>query len=66
MTVSKFYRICEKEKNIVPLIGNHEYMAYKFLNKLNVEITIQYDMQLDRQTLEMYEIWMYNGRMPLI
>ena len=28
-----------KRHNIVTLLGNHEYMAYKVLSRLNVEIT---------------------------
>ena len=48
--------------NIVPILGNHEYMAYSVLKKLSVEITEQnYDNHLDSEVMEMYENWMFNG-----
>lgn len=51
-----------KRENVIPILGNHEYMAYSVLKKLNVEITeFNYDKQLDSETIEMYEDWMFNG-----
>lgn len=49
-------------ENVIPILGNHEYMAYSVLKKLNVEITeFNYDKHLDSEALEMYEDWMFNG-----
>lgn len=48
--------------NIVPLLGNHEYMAYKVLKRLNVEITEDnYDKQLDKATMDIFQDWLFNG-----
>ena len=48
--------------NIVPLLGNHEYMAYKVLSKLNVEITEDnYDKQIDKKTMDIFQDWLFNG-----
>jgi len=48
--------------NVVPLLGNHEYMAYSVLKKFNVEITdSNYNKHLDSEAIEMYENWMFNG-----
>ena len=48
--------------NIIPILGNHEYMAYSVLEKFNVEITAEnYDKQLDSEALQMFENWMFNG-----
>lgn len=48
--------------NVVPILGNHEYMAYRVLKKFNVEITEEnYATQLDAAAMEMYENWMLNG-----
>lgn len=51
-----------KRDNIIPLIGNHEHMAYNVLKKFCVEITEDnYDKQIDEKTYDMYGLWMYNG-----
>lgn len=51
-----------KRANVVPMLGNHEYMAYSVLKKFNVEITAyNYNSHLDAETIEMYENWMFNG-----
>lgn len=51
-----------KRTNVVPLLGNHEYMAYSVLKKFNVEITAyNYNTHLDSEAIEMYENWMFNG-----
>lgn len=48
--------------NVVPLLGNHEYMAYSVLKKFNVEITADnYNSHLDEEAIEMFENWMFNG-----
>lgn len=48
--------------NVVPMLGNHEYMAYSVLKKFNVEITAyNYNSHLDTEAIEMYENWMFNG-----
>ena len=51
-----------KRPNVVPMLGNHEYMAYSVLKKFNVEITAHnYNSHLDSGAIEMYENWMFNG-----
>ncbi len=51
-----------KRANIVPLLGNHEYMAYTVLKRLNVEITDDnFDTQLDQKTMRSWQEWMANG-----
>ena len=51
-----------KRPNVVPMLGNHEYMAYSVLKKFNVEITAyNYNSHLDTEAIEMYENWMFNG-----
>ena len=51
-----------KRSNVIPLLGNHEYMAYTVLKKLNVEITAyNYNTHLDETSIEAYENWMLNG-----
>ena len=48
--------------NVVPMLGNHEYMAFSVLKKFNVEITAyNYNSHLDSEAIEMYENWMFNG-----
>ena len=51
-----------KRPNVVPMLGNHEYMAYSVLKKFNVEITAyNYNSHLDTEAIEMYENWRFNG-----
>lgn len=51
-----------KRENVVPLIGNHELMAYSVLKKFCVEITEDnYDKQIDEKTYDMYGVWIYNS-----
>lgn len=51
--------------NIVPILGNHDYMAYSVLKKLNVEITAEnYDAILDTDTIQIYQTWIFNGGEP--
>jgi len=51
-----------KRPNVVPMLGNHEYMAYSVLKKFNVEITAyNYNSHLNSEAIEMYENWMLNG-----
>lgn len=48
--------------NVIPLLGNHEYMAYTVLKKLNVEIIeYNYKKHLSAKDIEAYENWMFNG-----
>lgn len=54
-----------RRPNVVPILGNHEYMAYSVLKKFNVEITAyNYNSQLDAEAIQMYENWMFNGGIP--
>ena len=51
-----------KRSNVIPMLGNHEYMAYSVLKKFNVEITASnYNTHRDTEDVEMYENWMFNG-----
>lgn len=48
--------------NVIPILGNHEYMAYTVLKKFDAEITLyNYNTQLDEYSLETCENWMLNG-----
>lgn len=48
--------------NVIPLIGNHEYMALSVLRKLMLEITEEnYDTVLDEEFLKEYQLWMGDG-----
>jgi len=54
-----------QRSNVVPLLGNHEFMAYSVLKKYNVEITAEnYNKHLDSESIEMFENWMFNGGIP--
>lgn len=54
-----------QRSNVVPLLGNHEFMAYSVLKKYNVEITAEnYNKHLDSEAIEMFENWMFNGGIP--
>lgn len=54
-----------KRGNIFPLLGNHEFMAYKVLKMLSVEITEDnFDTYLTREMLELYDTWRFNGGEP--
>lgn len=56
-----------RRNNVIPILGNHEYMAYSVLKKLNVEITaLNYDKHLDSDSVQMYENWMFNGGITTI
>lgn len=51
-----------KKPNVIPILGNHEYMAYTVLKKLNVEIKeYNYKKHLSAEDIEAYENWMFNG-----
>lgn len=48
--------------NVHPILGNHEYMAYKVLRKLNVEITEENaENHLSDQDIRNYQSWMKEG-----
>lgn len=54
-----------QRSNVIPLLGNHEFMAYSVLKKYNVEITSEnYNKHLDNKDIEMFENWMFNGGIP--
>lgn len=51
-----------KRENVFPILGNHEFMAYRVLKNLNVEITEEnFDSYLTDEMMQMYETWIYNG-----
>ncbi len=48
--------------NVIPVLGNHEYMALEILKQLNVEITEENaDRHLDYAMMRGYMNWMENG-----
>lgn len=54
-----------KRHNVVPMLGNHEHMAYDVLKRFNCEITDEnIEFFLDSEGLGMFEQWMYNGARP--
>lgn len=51
-----------KRKNIIPILGNHDFMAYQLLKKLNVEITEEnVDSYLNENTILMFMNWIQDG-----
>jgi len=51
--------------NVIPLLGNHEYMAYRVLKELNVEVTEEnHSSHLSADTVRAYQEWMADGGMP--
>ena len=51
--------------NVIPLLGNHEYMAYRVLKELNVEVTEEnHNTHLDADTIRAYQEWVNDGGMP--
>jgi len=54
-------------KNVVPILGNHDFMAYRVLRELCCEITgenVEDTLSID--TLSEFELWMVNGGSPTI
>lgn len=48
--------------NVIPIVGNHEYMAVKVLEYLCVEITEEnVETQITADTMRYYTDWMFNG-----
>lgn len=48
--------------NVIPIVGNHEYMAVKALKKLCVEITEEnVETQITIDTMRYYTEWMLNS-----
>lgn len=48
--------------NVIPIVGNHEYMAAKVLEELCEEITEQNaEAQIFPETMQAYTNWMFNG-----
>lgn len=53
--------------NIIPILGNHEYMALQVLERLCVEINEDnYDSYLCEDDLIAYTSWMNNGGAPTV
>ena len=51
-----------RRDNVIPIFGNHEYMALQVLNRLCVESTAENgEPQLDLPLMERYANWMANG-----
>ena len=48
--------------NVIPIVGNHEYMAVKVIEYLCVEITEEnVETQITADTMRYYTDWMFNG-----
>lgn len=48
--------------NVIPIIGNHEYMALSVLKSLMTEIkSDNYDKVLDQNFMEKYQHWIMDG-----
>lgn len=61
----KVLRHMMSHENIIPIIGNHEYMAYLILKDLSVEITEEnYDKLYDCIDIMELMDWMDNGGEP--
>ena len=53
--------------NVIPLLGNHEYMALMVLERLCVEVREDnYDSHLTTNDIKAYQLWMENGGQPTI
>lgn len=50
-----------KRDNVIPIAGNHEYMALRCLSWLNQEITEETLKNVSQEKLEEFQTWMYNG-----
>ncbi len=51
-----------RRANVHPILGNHEYMAYQVLKKLNVEITEENaEHHLNDQDIMNYLVWIQSG-----
>ena len=48
--------------NVIPILGNHEYMAYGVLRHLNVEITEEnFEDHMNIASMGLLQEWMQNG-----
>lgn len=51
-----------RRPNVIPFLGNHEYLAIKVLEKLCGETTEQnVETQIPPETMQAYTDWMFNG-----
>lgn len=52
-----------KQDNIIPILGNHEYMAYQVLRRLDTDVTKKdfHRRLMDTNNLPAYHLWMMNG-----
>lgn len=48
-----------KRKNIIPLQGNHDYLAHRLLNRINRSVDLH-----DEKFVEQYQLWMLDGGNP--
>lgn len=55
-----------KHANIVPILGNHELMAYNELKILSSEITEESVEEIDEERLQQILVWMSNGGEPTL
>lgn len=53
--------------NVIPILGNHEYMALQVLSRLCVEITEEnVENHLSEEDIKAYMLWMENGGEPTL
>jgi len=51
-----------QRENIIPILGNHDFIAYQLLKKLNTEITIDnVESHLDEDTMLAFMNWIQDG-----
>lgn len=56
-----------KRSNIIPILGNHDFVAYQLLKYLNVEITEEnVETHLDENVLLMYMNWIQDGGLSTV
>ena len=62
----KILQYMMERPNIIPIIGNHELMAYDGLKLLLKEITEESIHEMDEQSMELLADWIRNGAMSTI
>ena len=55
-----------KHSNIIPILGNHEYMAVKALKWLMTEVTEKSIKTINEDTLLIFTEWINVGEKPLL
>ena len=65
--VIKLLKDMMSRSNVLPIMGNHDFMALHIMNKLAVEITEEnFDTQVDTSLIDDLLLWQINGGQPTI